>query len=103
MNKEIVVVYQDCALCGAKGKQTIAEYAKKGITIRKVSFATPEGRELCFKAVSLGIKSMPFYTDGETFASNIDEVISPELEKKPTKKNKNVRKEQNGPISKNKR
>jgi hypothetical protein len=53
--KEIIAVYQDCVLCGVKGKQKIEEYAEKGIAIRKVGFTTPEGQELCAKAVALGI------------------------------------------------
>lgn len=99
---EIIAVYQDCVLCGVKGKQTIAEYAEKGITLRKVSFISEEGRELCAKAVSLGIGGMPFYTDGKVFATNIDGVLNTET--KPTKKNKQPRKEKkNGAVSKNKR
>ena len=99
---EIIAVYQDCVLCGVKGKQTIAEYAEKGITLRKVSFISEEGRELCAKAVSLGIGGMPFYTDGKVFATTIDSVLNSET--KPAKKNKQPRKEKkNGAVSKTKR
>lgn len=104
MSKEITVVYQDCVLCGVKGKQTIADYAEKGITLRKVGFATEEGRELCFQAVNMGIKGMPFYTDGKIFADSIQALLSAEKEDKPKAKNKNVRKEKkHGVISKAKR
>lgn len=72
MTREIVVVYQDCALCGAKGRQKIADLAGQGIMVRKVSFITEEGRELCAKAVEKGIGSMPFYVDGNDFATNIE-------------------------------
>lgn len=99
---EIIAVFQDCVLCGVKGKQKIAEYAEKGIRLRKVSFISEEGRELCAKAVSLGIGGMPFYTDGKVFATTIDGVISSET--KPAKKNKQPRKEKkNGSVSKTKR
>lgn len=99
---EIIAVYQDCVLCGVKGKQTIAEYAEKGIAIRKVSFISEEGRELCAKAVSLGIGGMPFYTDGKVFATTIDGALNSET--KPAKKNKQPRKEKkNGSVSKAKR
>lgn len=102
--KEITVVYQDCVLCGAKGRQIIADYAEKGIVLRKVGFTTPEGRDLCLKAVNLGIKCMPFYTNGKAIASSIEGVLSSELDKKPTTKNKNTRKEKkNGAVSKTKR
>ena len=99
---EIIAVYQDCVLCGIKGKQTIAEYTEKGVTLRKVSFISEEGRELCAKAVSLGIGGMPFYTDGKVFATTIDDVVNNKT--KSVKKNKQPRKEEkNGAISKAKR
>lgn len=99
---EIIAVFQDCVLCGMKGKQKIAEYAENGITLRKVSFISEEGRELCAKAVSLGIGGMPFYTDGKVFATTIDGVINSET--KPAKKNKQPRKEKkNGAVPKTKR
>lgn len=104
MSEEITVVYQDCVLCGVKGRRTIAKYAEKGITLRKVGFATEEGRELCFKAVNMGIKGMPFYTDGRIFANSIEAFLSGEKEEKPKAKNKNLRKEKkHGSISKAKR
>lgn len=99
--REVIVVFQDCALCGVKGRQTIAEYAEKGIALRKVSFISPEGRELCAKAVEIGIGVMPFYTDGKTFATSIEGVVANEPIKKSSAKNKKARKEKNGAISKN--
>lgn len=96
--KEIIAVYQDCVLCGVEGKQEIADYAEKGIAIRKVGFTTPEGRELCAKAVALGIGYMPFYTDGEKFAKSVEDLME---SSKPVKKNKKVRKEKkDGAVSK---
>lgn len=101
---EVIAVYQDCVLCGAKGKQIISDYSEKGIVIRKVSFISDEGRELCAKAVNLGIGSMPFYTDGRVFATTIDGVIDGANESIAAKKNKQLRKEKkNGTVSKNKR
>lgn len=89
MPKEIIAVYQDCVLCGDKGRQKMVELAKKGLNIRKVSFTTEEGRELCHKAVfSHGIESMPFYTDGTIFSISLDSF----LEKKPAKKVKKTKK-----------
>lgn len=98
MTKEVKVVFQDCVLCGQKGREKIAEYAEKGITIKKVSFVSEEGRELCFKAVNVGIKGMPFYTDGSTFATAIDTFLNEEKPQKKTKRK--IRKEKkNGDIS----
>ncbi|MBR3139050.1 hypothetical protein IKG38_03540 [Candidatus Saccharibacteria bacterium] len=90
MPKEIIAVYQDCVLCGDRGRQKIVEFAKKGLDIRKVSFTTEEGRELCHKAVfTHSIESMPFYTDGSLFSVSLDSF----LEKKPAKKAKKNKKQ----------
>lgn len=79
MAREIIAVYQDCVLCGTKGRRKIADYAARGIRIRKVGFTTPEGKELIHKAVfEHKIGSMPFYTDGKKFASTIDELLDTE-------------------------
>lgn len=88
MDKEIIAVYQDCVLCGVKGRQKIAEYAKEGIRIRKVGFTTPEGRELCYQAVEKGIGYMPFYVSDGDFAESIDALIPkvPKIVKKIRKK-----------------
>lgn len=89
MIKEIIVVFQDCALCGVKGKQKIADLAKKGVQLRKVSFISEEGRDLCSKAIRKGIGSMPFYVSGDDFATDIEALIA----KKPEKKRKKVQKQ----------
>lgn len=104
MSKEIIAVFQDCVLCGIKGRKKIAEYAEKGIVIRKVGFTTEEGRELCAKAVNMGIGSMPFYVSDGAFAISIDELIEkpsadePNTQKTSSKKKKvkKNRKEENG-------
>lgn len=85
MATEIIAVYQDCVLCGVKGKQKIAEYAEKGVNIRKVSFVSDEGRELCAEALKKGIGSMPFYVcDGE-YATSIEALIAKKSADKPKK------------------
>lgn len=96
MTKEIIVVFQDCALCGARGKQKIADLAAKGVTIRKVSFISDEGRELCAEAVKKGIGVMPFYVDGDDFATNIEALIT----KKPANKQKKTQKVANSTAKK---
>lgn len=97
MPKEIVAVYQDCVLCGDKGRQKMVELAKKGLEIRKVSFTTEEGRELCHKAVfSHGIESMPFYTDGTTFSVSLDSFLEKKPAKKAKKNKKPVKETENG-------
>lgn len=88
MTKEIVAVYQDCFLCGStgeEGQKLLAEIAKKGISFRKVSFATSEGNEHCAKALEKGIQKMPFFTDGTTYTSDIKDLIQAESSAKSVK------------------
>lgn len=83
MDKEIICVYQDCPLCGDKGKKLKKLIFDKKLNVRKVSFASPEGKELCYKAVfENGIKIMPFFTDGKKFVANIEDL----LKKKTTRR-----------------
>lgn len=85
-NREIIAVFQDCVLCGGEGRQKIAEYAKRGIIIRKVGFTTEEGKDLINKAVlEHKIGSMPFYVEGDNFATTLKELLAKKT-KKTTKK-----------------
>lgn len=92
MDNVVVCVYQDCPLCGDRGKKVQEIVADKGVNLRKVSFASPEGRELIFRAMSdHGIKTMPFYVKDSTFSTDITRVLEPLEEsvvepKKPAKK-----------------
>lgn len=89
MTKEVVCVYQDCPLCGDKGKVVVEIATAKGASIRKVSFASDEGRELIHKALSEhGIGSMPFYVMDGRFSTSIDEVLK---EPEPVKKRKTTK------------
>lgn len=95
-SKEIVAVFQDCVLCGDKGRKKIAELAKKGVIIRKAGFTTPEGKELIRQAVlDHKIGSMPFFTDGERFSTSLDDFVKKPAAKveKPAKKSKKLTKE----------
>ena len=95
MNKEIVCVYQDCPLCGDKGKKLKKLIIDKKLNVRKVSFASNEGKDLCNKAVfGFGIKTMPFFTDGEKFVNEIEDLLEEpkEIVKKLKKKTKKVTK-----------
>ena len=96
MNKEIVCVYQDCVMCGDKGKILKQKIAENKLNVRKVSFASEEGRGLVAKAVfSHGIKVMPFYTDGDKFATDISAFVE--------KCDKNVKKVRKKVIKKSKK
>jgi len=90
MDKEIICVFQDCPLCGDKGKKLKKFILDKKFNVRKISFASPEGKELCYKAVvEQGIKTMPFFTDGKKFTTSIEEL----LKKPKTKRIKKIKKE----------
>lgn len=86
MLKEIICVYQDCPLCGVKGEKLKKIIVDEKITLRKVSFASPEGKELVYKAVfEKGIKTMPFFVADGDFATEIGALIA--KGSKATKKN----------------
>lgn len=85
---EVSVVYQDCAMCGSKGRKVAQKYAEKGIIFRKVGFASPEGRDLCARAVKQGIGTMPFYVHNGQFATTLDAFISKKGGKSAKKANK---------------
>lgn len=81
-NKQITVVYQDCPLCGDRGRAVKQIVAEKGIRLHKVSFASDEGRSLIHTAVfEHGIGTMPFYTDGTKFSTSLADLVE-----KPRKK-----------------
>lgn len=99
-NKTVYAVFQDCVLCGDKGRKKIAEFAEKGIEVVKVGFTTELGRELCEKAVMVHeIKAMPFFTDKTTYATRLDsfaEVEKPKRVRKKTATLKNKKAEKKG-------
>lgn len=107
MNKEIVIVYQDCFTCGARknwGERTIAAITKAGVPYRKVSFASVEGQAHCMNAITQGIARFPFVTDGKIYATSIEELLQaeskPQTAKKTTRKTKRMKKgAKNGAIS----
>lgn len=92
--KEIICVYQDCPLCGDKGKKLKKLIFDKKLNVRKVSFASDEGKELSYKAVFENkVKKMPFFTDGEAFAENIEELLGKSVKKNSKKTGKSVKEE----------
>ena len=76
---EILLIYQDCALCGAKkawGETQLELAASNGQPVRKVSFVAEEAKGLCQKAVEAGIQMLPFFTDGTHFAKSVEEILA---------------------------
>jgi len=84
MSKEIICVYQDCVMCGDHGKKLGEIATSNAIAIRKVSFASPEGKELSYIATfQKGIKRMPFFVDGDDFAEDLLALVCQKPEEKP--------------------
>lgn len=76
MSKEIICVYQDCYLCGDRGKPIKELIFKKKLNVRKVSFASPEGRELIHKAITEHkIGKMPFFYCEGSFSLDLNDFI----------------------------
>ena len=71
---EVIVVFQDCVLCGDHGKKKAEVFAKKGVNLRKVSFVTDEGRKLCAEAVKKGVGCMPFFKYNGKIYETLDEI-----------------------------
>lgn len=89
MSREIICVYQDCAMCGDRGKKLKHFVETNGINVRKVSFASEEGKELIYQAMTdHRIKKLPFFTDGKKFTENISDFVK--------KADKKVRAKQDG-------
>lgn len=87
MTREIICVYQDCVLCGDRGKKLKQYIDTNGLNVRKVSFASNEGKELVHEALfEHKIGTMPFYTDGKKFATTIQELVEKPTKKKESRK-----------------
>lgn len=87
MAKEIICVYQDCPMCGDRGKQLKKIIIDKKLNVRKVSFASEEGKGLIHEAVfNQGIGTMPFFTDGTKFSTSIEDLVAKPKKKKGDKK-----------------
>lgn len=90
--KTVYLVYQDCPMCGARehwGIEQMDLAHKEGIEIVKCPFYSDRAKNnhFCSRAVALGIKRMPFFTDGEKFGYNLADVLEEKAEPR-----KNVKK-----------
>lgn len=95
MDNEIICVYQDCVMCGDKGKKLKKLIFDKDLNVRKVSFASDEGKNLIHEAVfKHKIGAMPFFTDGKKFSVKLEDFVEkePEIVKKANKKAKKSKK-----------
>lgn len=97
MPKTIKLVFQDCVFCGSKkewGEEQLKIAARKHYQIEKVSFVAPEATVLMKQAVKAGVRSMPFFTDGEIFTKDLRDFApkrntAKKSSKKKVKKNGN--------------
>ena len=75
MSKEIVCVYQDCPMCGSKGNELKKVLISKNLQLRKVSFASDEGKDLIMEALQKGIGTMPFYVKDGKFSTDVKDLL----------------------------
>lgn len=112
MTKEILLVYQDCPMCGARqewGERQTKVANDFGFKIRNVPFTSDEGRDL-IKKVCLhhelipkkddSLATLPFFTDGKFFSKNLEDFVETEpepdeseVEEKPKRRKKSRAKE----------
>lgn len=86
MAKNIICVYQDCPMCGDRGKKLKKLIFDKKLNVRKVSFASDEGRDLIYQALTEHkIGTLPFFTDGEKFTNDINDLIATKTKRKGVK------------------
>ena len=91
MSSELLCVYQDCPMCGDNGKKLKQYIDTNGLNVRKVSFASEEGKELVRLAVfQHHIGTMPFFTDGKKFSTKITD-FGKSVKNAPKKARKNVK------------
>lgn len=104
-SKKIYLVFQDCPLCGARkewGKAQLVKADTAGVAVEKIPFTHASNlinaKDLILRAAKAGMH-LPFFTDGEKFSQNIDELLSSEpTEATPVRK---ARKKRNGTTEKN--
>lgn len=90
--KRIYLVYQDCALCGEKGREVLNYAVSEGIQIVKVGFTEEKAEKLIHDAVfKHKIGSMPFFTDGTKFSKKLSDFV----EKKQVKTSKSKKVKEN--------
>ena len=95
MASEIICVYQDCVMCGDRGKKLKQLIFDKNLNVRKVSFASPEGQHLIHEAIFVHkIGTLPLFVKGDRFSDNIEDLLKrapkKSIKRKKAKKSKKV-------------
>lgn len=85
--KEIMLVYQDCPMCGSRedwGKKQTEIANRHHFKIIETPFYKTGVAGLIMRAIQAGCNHLPFFTDGSKFSYSLDDFV----DKKPVKKNK---------------
>lgn len=101
-SKKIYLVFQDCTLCGARkewGKAQLAKADTAGVVVEKIPFTHASdlinAKDLILRAAKAGMH-LPFFTDGENFGQNVDDLLAQTSESAEAKPAKKTRKKRNG-------
>lgn len=93
MAKELTCIFQDCLDCGDLAiwyALNTLQAKKHNVAVKPVHYQAIDAYGEMKKARKQGVKSYPFFTDGEKYAKNIEEFFKKEevVVKKPTRKTK---------------
>lgn len=88
--KQIMLIYQDCPMCGARrgwGETQTKIANTYGFEIVNTPFYKTGVKGLIMNALEHGIGRMPFFTDGKKFSYSLEDFV----EKPKTKRKRNTR------------
>lgn len=77
MAKQVMLVYQDCPMCGARkgwGEEQTKIANTHGIEIIKFPFFKSGAKEWIWDAAKSGV-TLPFFTDGKKFSKKLEDFI----------------------------
>lgn len=78
MSKQIMLIYQDCPMCGARkdwGEAQTKIANNYGLEIVNTPFYKTGVPGLIKRAVEHGMKQMPFFTDGKKFSYSLEDFV----------------------------
>ena len=101
-NKELMLVYQDCPMCGSRekwGMKQVKVANAHGFVIVKKPFYQTGVKGLIMEAVKSGTTRLPFFTDGKKFGYSVEDFI-PKKKTARRRKKKTTRKDTDGASTK---
>ena len=96
--KQIMLVYQDCPMCGARknwGDAQTKIATDHGFDIIKTPYYATGVKGLIMRACEAGIGHLPFFTDGKKFSYNLEDFVE-KPERKTTRRKRNTRTKRKG-------